>query len=168
MAAVRPGAGLRRRWLRLFESGAILLHLGEQDERLLPRDPQGKADVTAWLFAALNSVEPPLMQLISVDVFNAGKPWTKEARPGVVDFVRLRMMRLEEALGTNEWLTGRFSLADIMMVSVLRELDHTDILDDYPKVAAYKARGEARPAFAQALADQIADLGEPIKLGEPA
>jgi glutathione S-transferase len=154
--------------IRLFETGAILLHLGEQDERLLPREPQARADAISWLIAALNSVEPYIMQLMWADVFKAGEPWTKEAGPGMRDMVRRRLAQLDEALGNDEWFAGRFGVADIAMVTVLRELVFTDLLHDYPKVAAYKARGEARPAFARALADQLAGLGDPIKLGEDA
>jgi glutathione S-transferase len=154
--------------VRLFESGAILLHLGAQDERLLPRAPQAKADATAWLIAALNSVEPMIMQIARLDIFQAGEPWAKQARPSAVEFVRGRLARVQEALGGREWLVGPFSIADIMMVTVLRNLRHTDILDEYPTLAAYKARGEARPAFTQALADQAAGLGAPVKIGEPA
>lgn len=154
--------------VRLFETGAILLHLGEQDERLLPREPQAKADAISWLIAALNSVEPYIMQLTWAAVFKSDEAWTKDACPGMLDMVRLRMAQLEEALGDDEWFASRFGVADIAMVTVLRELVFTDVLDDYPKMAAYKARGEARPAFARALADQIAGLGEPIRLGEDA
>lgn len=154
--------------VRLFESGAILLHLGEQDERLLPRDPQGKADATAWLIAALNSVEPPIMQIASLDIFHAAEPWARDARPAAVDFARTRLTRVAEALGDAEWLAGRFTIADIMMVTVLHALAHTDILAEFPTLTAYKQRGEARAAFRQALADQAADLGEPAQLPEPA
>jgi glutathione S-transferase len=154
--------------VRLFETGAILLHLGEQDERLLPRDPQVRADAISWLIAALNSVEPYIMQLMWADVFKSGEPWTREASPAMRDLVRRRMAQLEDALGDGEWFAGGFTAADIAMVTVLRELVFTDILGDYPKVAAYKARGEARPAFARALADHLAGLGEPIKFGEDA
>ena len=154
--------------VRLFESGAILLHLGEQDERLLPREPQAKADATAWLIGALNSVEPMIMQIVMLDIFQAGKPWVKEARPSAVEFARSRLERVAEALGDEEWLAGGFSIADIMMVTVLRNLGHTDILGDFPALLAYKRRGEERPAFRQALADQAAGLGEPARLPEPA
>lgn len=152
--------------VRLFETGAILLHLGEQDERLLPRAPQPRADTIAWLIAALNSVEPMLMQIVTLDVFRAGEPWAKEARPSAVEFAKQRLGRVAEALGEDEWLAGRFTLADIMMVTVLRQIGHTDILAALPTLTAYQARGEARPAFAQALADQALGLGEPAKLGE--
>lgn len=153
---------------RLFESGAILLYLGEQDPRLLPREPQARANAYSWLIAALNTVEPAVMDLQWVDIFRSDEAWTKEARPGTVEFLRQRLTHLEEALDGDAWLAGPFSIADIVMVTVLREFRHTDILDAYPKLKAYKQRGEARPAFAQALADQAAGLGAPVKLGEPA
>jgi glutathione S-transferase len=152
--------------VRLFETGAILLHLGEQDERLLPRETQARADAISWLIAALNSVEPYIMQLMWADVFKSGEAWSKEAAPGMRDMVRRRLAQLDEALGDDEWFAGRFGVADIAMVTVLRELVFTDLLHDQPKLAAYKARGEARPGFSRALADQLAGLGEPIKLGE--
>jgi len=154
--------------VQLFESGAILLHLGEQDERLLPRAAQARADAIAWCFGALNSVEPMIMQIVTLDIFNAHKPWAREARPTALTFVEGRLKRVAEALGERDWLTGPFTVADILMVTVLRNLDHTDILAAFPTLAAYKARGEARPAFRQALADQAAGLGEPVKIPQPA
>lgn len=154
--------------VQLFESGAILLHLGEQDERLLPREAQPRADAIAWLIGALNSVEPMVMQIVTLDIFQAGKPWAKDARPSAVSFVESRLKRVAEALGDNDWLTGRFTVADIMMITVLRNLDHTDILAGFPTLAAYKARGEARPAFQQALEDQAEGLGEPVQIPQPA
>ena len=154
---------LEENGVRLFESGAILLYLGEQDERLLPREPQPRADAHAWLIAALNTVEPAVMDLQWVDVFRAQEGWTQEARPGFVDFLEKRLTDLQAAMPDEGWLAGPFSIADILMVTVLREVRHTDILSGYPKLTAYKQRGEARPAFVQALADQAADLGEPIQ-----
>lgn len=154
--------------VRLFESGAILLHLGEQDERLLPREAQARADAYAWFICALNTVEPAAMDIQWVDVFRARESWTKDARPGFVDFMRARLRPVEKAVGGREWLAGVFSIADILMVTVMRELRHTDILADYPALTAYKERGEARPAFRQALADQAAGLGEPVKFPQPA
>ena len=148
--------------LRLFESGAILLYLGEQDERLLPRDPAGRWAATSWLIAALNSVEPMLMQIVNLDMFQAGKPWTSEARPSAVEMARARLKSTEKALGDKPWLAGTFSVADIMMTTVLRNVDHTDILSEFPALAALKARGEARPAFERALADQLAGYREPV------
>lgn len=147
--------------LRLFESGAILLYLGEQDERLLPRDPAGRWAATSWLIAALNSVEPMLMQIVNLDLFHAGKPWTLEARPSAVELARARLKSTEKALGDKEWFAGTFSVADIMMTTVLRNVDHTDMLSEFPALTAFKARGEARPAFQRALADQLAGYREP-------
>lgn len=154
--------------VRLFETGAILLYLGEQDERLMPRDPQGKADVIAWAFAALNSVEPMIMQLARLDLFQAEEAWTKEARPSTVAFIKSRLACVAEALGDRDWLASRFSIADILMVTVLQNLRRTDILDDFPVLTAYKERGELRPAYRQALTDQMAGLGAPVTLPEPA
>lgn len=147
--------------VRMFESGAILLYLGEQDERLLPRDGAERWQAITWLIAALNSVEPSLMQIVSLDVFQAREPWAKEARPGAVGFARSRLSCLADALGDREWLAGPFTIADIMMVTVLRHLRHTDIIAGFPGLAAYQARGEARPAFEQALADQMSGFAVP-------
>ena len=152
--------------VRLFETGAILLYLGEQDERLLPRDAQAKWNATAWLIAALNSVEPMIMQIVSLDVFNADKDWAKQARPAAVEFAETRLEGVADALGDKDWLAGPFTVADIMMVTVLRNLRHTKIVASFPALAAYQARGEARPAFRLALADQAADLGSRIEMGE--
>lgn len=147
--------------VRLFESGAILLYLGEQDEQLLPHSAQARADTTAWLIAALNSVEPALMQIATLDFFQADQPWAAQARPSAVEFAQSRLGRVSEALGSNAWLTGRFSIADIMMVTVLRNISHTDIVGGFPNLAAYQARGEQRPAFKQALMDQAAGFALP-------
>ena len=152
--------------VRLFETGAILLYLAEQDERLLPRDAPAKWNATAWLIAALNSVEPMIMQIVSLDVFNADKDWAKQARPAAVEFAETRLEGVADALGDKDWLAGPFTVADIMMVTVLRNLRHTKIVAGFSALAAYQARGEARPAFRQALADQATDLGPPIKMGE--
>jgi glutathione S-transferase len=147
--------------VRLFESGAILLYLGEQDERLLPRETKARWKATSWLIAALNSVEPMLMQLVTLDIFQAGEPWAREARPSAVEFACQRLSRVDEALLDNSWLAGDFSIADIMMVTVLRNIRHTDIVAGFPKLAAYQARGEQRAAFRQALADQMAEFKTP-------
>lgn len=148
--------------LRFFESGAILLYLGERDERLLPRDPAGRWAATSWLIAALNSVEPMLMQMLVLDVFQASEPWTREARPSTLDRARARLASTERALGDREWFAGPFSIADIMMTTVLRNVDYDPtILAEFPGLVAFKARGEARPAFQRALADQLAGFREP-------
>ena len=146
--------------VRLFESGAILLYLGGQDERLLPRQPEACWTATSWLIAALNSVEPMLMQIVNLDVFQAGQAWAKEARPSAVELARARLKSTADALGEKDWFAGAFSVADIMMVTVLRNIDHTDILAEFPRLTAYKARGEGRAAFQRALADQMAGFVE--------
>jgi glutathione S-transferase len=139
----------------LFESGAIVLHIGEQCETLLPRDAAGRAKATQWLIAALNSIEPFAMQLVTIDIFAAGEAWTAERRPQVVDFLNQRLQRLSAALGTRDWLEDRFTAGDLMMSTVLR-IPPPAMIADHPNLAAFKARCEARPAFARALAAQIA------------
>jgi glutathione S-transferase len=141
--------------VRMFESGAILLHIGESCETLLPKDVEGRARAKSWVLAALNSVEPFVQQLAALDLFYANEDWAKAQRPKVEEMVRKRLGQLAEALGDKEWLEGRFTAGDLMMITVLRNLRHTDILADYPRLAAYKARGEARPAFGRALEAQM-------------
>ena len=144
--------------LDMFESGAILLHLGERDERLLPRDREGRARVMSWLFAAHSSVEPLFMELASIDIFNAGEQWAKLRRPGLIDAIGQCLDLLQTALGEREWLAGGFSIADIAMVSVLRESRDTGLVQARPRLAAYVERGLSRPAFAAALGAQLAEL----------
>lgn len=152
--------------VRLFESGAILIHLGLQDERLLPADPNGRGRTLAWLIAALNSVEPMIFELLDIDIFNRGQDWTVERRPQVVDTIDARLKLLSEALGDHEWFEGRFTIGNLMMVSVLRNLRHTDLVARHANLAAFVARGEARPAFQQALADQLSVFAEHQPEGE--
>ena len=142
--------------VHIFESGAIIQYIGEKDERLLPSDPQGRYRAIQWTYAALNSVEPALINLLLVDVFFTGEEWAKLRRPGAVDFARLKLKRISDWLGDKEWLEGRFTIGDLIMVTVLRFLRHTDLVAEFPNLAAYVARGEARPAFQRALADQLA------------
>jgi len=142
--------------VQLFESGAILIHLGLGDERLLPADASGRGRAIAWLIAALNSVEPMIFELVNIDIFHRGEAWTKERRPQVVDRIDARLKLLSEALGDREWFEDRFSIGDLMMVSVLRNLRHTDLVAHHPNLAALVARGEARPAFQRALGEQLA------------
>jgi glutathione S-transferase len=144
--------------MHLFETGAILLHLGERSEALLPRDPIGRARATCWLIAALNSVEPMLFELVNIDIFNPDKAWAKERRPEAEQNVRRRIGRVADWLGDKEYLEDRFTVADLMMTTVLRGLRHTRIVADYPNLAAYQARCEGRPAFGRALAAQMADF----------
>lgn len=152
--------------VQLFESGAILIHLAIEEERLLPLERNARMRSVAWMIAALNSVEPALLELIAIDVFNRGQDWTKERRPQVVEKIEARLKLLSAALGDKEWFEGHFSIGDLMMVAVLRQLRHTDIVARFPNLAALVARGEARPAFRRALADQCAVFAqnEPEKM----
>jgi glutathione S-transferase len=143
----------------LFESGAIVLHIGRNCEMLLPADPAARARATVWLIAALNSVEPYMMQLATIDVFAAGEEWARLRRPGVIEMIHKRLSRLSDALGDKAYLDGgRFTAGDLMMTTVLRITDGKGLLDRYSNLAAYKARCQARPAFQAALAAQIADF----------
>ncbi len=144
--------------VQLFESGAIVLHIGQTCEALLPADTEGRARATSWLIAALNSVEPPIMQLAGIDLFWAGEAWAKAARPTVEKLVEGRLGRLVDWLEDKDWLEDGFTVGDLLMVEVLRVLDHTDLVAKRPVLAAYKARGMARPAFQTALAAQLADF----------
>jgi glutathione S-transferase len=146
--------------VRLFESGAILIHLGLGDERLLPTDANGRGRAIAWLIAALNSVEPMIFELVNIDIFNRGQDWTRERRPQVVEKIEARLKLLADALGDREWFEDRFTIGDLMMVSVLRNLRHTDLIAGQPRLAHLVARGEARPAFQRALNDQVAVFRE--------
>ena len=142
--------------LTLFESGAIVLYVAERSARLLPRDPSAAAHVKQWMFAALNTIETVIMELAGIDLFYAGERWAQERRPGAVEAVRRRLGDLASCLEGRDYLVASFSAADILMTSVLRILRHTDLLAEQPVLVAYKERCEARPAFAKALADQMA------------
>ena len=146
--------------VRLFESGAILIHLGLGDERLLPKDANGRGRAIAWLIASLNSVEPMIFELVNIDIFNRGQDWTNERRPQVVEKIQARLKLLADALGEKEWFEDRFTIGDLMMISVLRNLRHTDLIASQPRLAEFVARGEARPAFQRALNDQLAVFKE--------
>ena len=144
--------------VQLFESGAIVLHVGERCEALLPRDEAGRARAIAWSFAALNSVEPLIQQLAIIDLFHADADWARMRRPEVVKLIEARLDRLVDALAGRDWLEERFTAGDLLMVTVLRILDHTDLVAARPTLAAYKARGTARAAFERALAAQLGDF----------
>ncbi|MDP9422140.1 MAG: glutathione S-transferase family protein [Pseudomonadota bacterium] len=146
--------------VRIFETGAIVQYIGEKEERLLPRDPQGRFRAIQWTYAALNSVEPALQQVVLCDIFYPDEEWSKLRRPGAEQFARLKLKRVSDWLGANEWLEDRFTIGDLIMVTVLRNLRHTKIVADYPNLAEYQARGEARPAFQRALNDQLAVFKE--------
>lgn len=144
----------------MFESGAILLHLGEKDVRLLPVEPQPRATAVSWLFAAFNSVEPFVFELSNVDLFGKDEAWAPLRRPSLVETIRQRLDRMSDALGAQDYLAGAFSVADIAMATVLRELGETDLVSSRPSLQAYLDRCLARPAFQRALAAQLADFEE--------
>lgn len=147
--------------VRLFESGAILLHLSISDDRLLPNERSSRMRAVAWMIAALNSIEPMILELLNIDIFHAKEAWTSERRPQVIDKIRARLQLLANALGDKTWLEGdRFTIGDLMMVTVLRILRHTQLVAEFPALDRYVKRGEARPAFKAALADQIAAFRE--------
>jgi glutathione S-transferase len=147
--------------VRIFETGAIVQYIGEKSQRLLPRDQQGKFRAIQWTCAALNSVEPAFINLLLIDLFFVGQEWAAMRRPGAEDFARLKLRRISEWLGDKEWLEGgRFTIGDLMMVTVLRFLRHNDLVAQVPNLAAYLERGQARPAFQQALNDQLAVFRE--------
>ena len=150
--------------VELFESCAIVLHIARKSDALMPADEAGRARVTCWLFAASNSIEPYVAQLAGIDLFHAKEAWAAERRPQVETQLRRKLADLHTALGDRNWFADdRFSAADIIMTHVLRDLRHTDILSDYPKLAAFVKRAEARPAFQKALADQLAPFREAEK-----
>lgn len=143
----------------LFESGAIVLHIGERSETLLPRDAGARARATQWLIAALNSIEPFVMNVTAIDVFYANEEWAKLRRPGAVEFVQRRLSALSTSLGDKPYLDGsRFTAGDLMMTTVLRILKHTDIVTSDRRLAAYVERCTARPAFQRGLEAQIGDF----------
>jgi glutathione S-transferase len=142
--------------LVLFETGAIVFHIATHHGALLPADDHARARAITWLFAALNTVEPPILELVTARIFEGDKPWAKERVPLVEERVRDRMKQLAARLGDAEWLDGDFSAGDLMMVSVLLRLRPSGILDEFPTLAAYVARGEARPAYQRAFAAQLA------------
>ena len=141
--------------LTLFESGAILLHIGGKDERLLPHEPVARARATGWMFAALNSVEPFLQMLFVVGFLTDGKDWQGEAKDLVRPFAEMRLKQLSNALGEQDWLEGRFTLGDLLMIDVLRTQPPPELLAQHPNLVAYVERGTSRPAFKAAMATQL-------------
>jgi glutathione S-transferase len=142
--------------LVLFESGAIVFHLAERHTGLLPDDANARARAITWMFAAVNTVEPPILDLQTAKFLEADKSWSKERLPLVLERIRDRLGALSDRLGDADWLDGAFSAGDLMMVAVLLRLKPSGMLDEYPKLAAYAARGEARPAYKRAFAAQLA------------
>jgi glutathione S-transferase len=142
--------------LVLFESGAIILHIAERHPGLLPDGPNARARAIAWMFAALNTVEPPIVERSMATILERDKPWYEERLPMLDDRVRTRLDELASRLGEADWLEGEFSAGDLLMVTVLRRLESSGILNAYPTLAAYIARGEARPAYKRAFDAQLA------------
>jgi glutathione S-transferase len=148
--------------LVLFESGAIIFHLADRYPGLLPEEPDARARAITWMFAALSTVEPPILDLVTVKFVEGDKPWAGQRLPLVMDRIRDRLGDLSRRLGDADWLDGGFSAGDLMMVEVLRRLSASGLLDEYPNLAAYVARAEARPAFKRAFAAQLADFIAPV------
>ena len=142
--------------LALFETGAIVFHIAEQHTALLPNNNNARARAITWMFAALNTVEPPILELVTAKFQEGDKPWTAERLPLVMDRIRRRLNQLSARLGDADWLDGTFSAGDLLMVSVLLRLRPSGLLDEFPSLAAYVARGEARPAYQRAFEAQLA------------
>ena len=142
--------------LALFETGSIVLHIAAGHVGLLPDDSNARARAITWMFAAVNTVEPPILERETARLLESDKPWSARRMPFVEDRVRDRLGKLSARLGDADWLDGAFSAGDLMMVTVLRRLNASDILNEYPNLSAYVARGEARPAFRRAFEAQLA------------
>jgi glutathione S-transferase len=133
--------------LALFESGAIVFHIAERHPGLLPVDTNARARAITWMFAALSTIEPPILDLSTAKLVESDKPWCEQRLPIVKDRIRVRLGELSGRLGDTEWLDGAFSAGDLMMITVLLRLKASGLLDEYPNLCAYVARGEARPAY---------------------
>jgi glutathione S-transferase len=140
--------------LVLFETGSIIIHIAETHDGLLPNDADARARAISWMFAAVNTVEPPILELQNAKLMEGDKPWTKERLPSVLDRIRVRLKQLSDRLGDAAWLDGGFSAGDLMMVHVLQRLKPSGLLNEFATLAAYVARGEARPAYQRAYAAQ--------------
>ena len=144
--------------LVMFESGAILMHIAEQSVRLLPADAATRSRVRTWMFAALNSVEPFVQNLVAIDLFNSNEDWARQRRPAAEKFALARLEGVAASLAGRDWLAGEFTVADLLMCTVLRFLRHTKLIDEHPVLGPYKARCEARPAFSRALDAQMSNF----------
>lgn len=142
--------------LALFDSGAIVFHIAQRHGGLLPDDPNARARAISWMFAAVSTMEPPIVDREIVTYFERDKPWQEQRMAMVEDRIRGRLGELADRLGDAEWLDGEFSAGDLLMVDVLRRLGSSGIVDEYPNLAAYVARGEARSAFKRAFDAQYA------------
>ena len=151
--------------LVLFETGAIVLHIAAHRVGLMPEDSDARARAIAWMFAAINTVEPPILDLATAVLLDGDRPWARERLPLVMDRIRQRLEQLAARLGNADWLDGAFSAGDLMMVSVLLRLRASGLLDEEPALAAYVARGEARPAYQRAFAAQREVNTRPMRAG---
>ena len=151
--------------LALFETGSIVLHIAERHPGLFPADANARARAITWMFAALNTVEPPILELVTVKLVEGDKPWKAERMPLVEDRLRARLNQLAARLGDADWLDGGFSASDLLMVSVLLRLRPSGLLNEFPSLAAYVARGEARPTYQRAFAAQLAINAAPLPAG---
>lgn len=151
--------------LVLFESGAIVLHIAERHRGLLPDNAHGRARAIGWMFAALDTVEPPIFELVTVKIVEGDKRWRNERLALVENRIRDRLKQLSARLDDADWLDGGFSAGDLLMVSVLLRLKSSGLLDEYPNLAAYVARGEARPAYQRAFAAQLAAFNAASSVG---
>jgi glutathione S-transferase len=142
--------------LVLFETGSIILHLAQRHAGLLPEEPDARARAITWMFAALNSVEPPILDLTIAKIVEGDRPWAAERMPLVVARIRERLQQLSDRMGDAQWLDGAFSAGDLMMVSVLLRLRPSGLLNEFPSLTGYVERGEARPAYQRAFAAQLA------------
>ena len=142
--------------LALFETGAIVLHIAERHAGLLPKELNARARAIAWMFAALSTIEPPILEFATARLLESDKPWTKERLPLVEARIHDRLEQLSRRLGDADWLDGAYSAGDLMMVTVLQRLKGSGILAPHPNLVAYIARGEARPAFKRAFEAQLA------------
>ena len=142
--------------LSLFETGSIVFHIAAEHTGLLPDDPKARARAITWMFAALNTVEPPILDLTTARILEGDKPWANERIPLVMDRIRARLDMLSARLGSADWLDGAFSAGDLLMVSVLLRLRMSGILNEFSNLADYVVRGEARPAYQRAFAAQLA------------
>jgi len=142
--------------LALFETGAIVFHIAEQHEALLPKDADARARAIMWMFAAVNTVVPPILDITNARIIEGDKPWAQERLALAMDRARGRLKQMSDRLGDAEWLDEAFTAGDLMMVSVLLRFRMPGLLDEYPNLAAYVARGEARPAYQRAFAAQLA------------
>lgn len=151
--------------LALFETGAIVFHIAERHPGLLPEETNARARAIAWMFAALNTVEPPILEREGARLLEKGKSWYDDRLPMLEGRIRTRLADLSACLGDADWLDGAFSAADLLMVTVLRRLEGSGILEEYPNLAAFVARGQARPAYKRAFADQLAVFtGNPARV----